>query len=69
MAWKLYAQNSKYKKAVQFYDNKMRLKKEICHNITEKSIIQDDIIEYEKETAEFSARIIGIIGEIKDGIK
>ena len=31
-----------------------------------KSIIQDDIIEYEKETAEVAAIIIG---EIRDGIK
>ena len=30
------------------------------------SIIQDDIIEYKKQTAEVAARIIG---EIKDGIK
>ena len=29
-------------------------------------IIQDDIIEYEKETSEFAARIIGFI---KDGVK
>ena len=51
---------------MQFYDNIERLDKDICHNITAQSIIRYAIIEYEKETENFSARIIG---EIKDGIK
>ena len=51
---------------MQFNDNKDRLKKKICQNIMEQSNIKDDIIEYKKDTAEVSARIIGYT---KDGIK
>ena len=63
---KYYAKNITQKKTVQFYYNKESLEKEICHNIMAQSIIQDDIVEYEKETAEVAAIIIG---EIKYGIK
>ena len=63
---KLYAQNSTQKKTVQFYGNRDGLKKQIFQNIMAQYIIQDDIIEYEKETSEFAARIIGFI---KDGVK
>ena len=55
---KYYAQNSTQKKKLQFYYNKERLNKEICHNIMAQYIIQDDIVEYEKETAEVAAIII-----------
>ena len=51
---------------MQFYDNKERSKNDICHNILAQSIIQDDKIEYEKDTEEVAAIVIA---EIKDGIK
>ena len=54
------------RKLCSFTKNKERPKKDICHNIMAQPIIQDDIIEYKKETAEVAAIIIG---EIKYGIK
>ena len=64
--WKILCTKQYTEEKLQFYYNKERLNKEICHNIMAQYIIQDDIVEYEKETAEVAAIIIV---EIKDGIK
>ena len=45
---KLYAQKSTQKKTVQFYDNRQRFNREICHNTMAQYIVRNDIIEYEK---------------------